>query len=181
MMSVAFSKKALREIANARENPDFDFFVDDIMAYSDEGDEGSCYLRFCVKSGFYEGQVHILRIKFVYGQGKYSYPMNPPNIVFVTPIYHTNIALAGGSICLDVIKTDAWSPMYGLNAIFSSIVLLLDEPNVLSPFNNSAATDYRNRISDADYAAICRKHYDDKLRGNKRLQQLLEAPEFDRE
>ena len=177
-LNVGLSKKALREIASAQTNPDFDFFLDDQSAYSGKGDEGACYLRFTVQNGMYNGQTHILRIKFVYGGGQYKYPISPPNIVFITPIYHTNIEPTGGSICLDVIKTDAWSPMYGLNAIFASIVILLDEPNVNSPFNSTAGIEYKNRKSDAVYAERCRQFYDEKLSMNPLAQSLLAAPEF---
>ncbi|KAG6516380.1 hypothetical protein ZIOFF_026839 [Zingiber officinale] len=59
------------------------------------------------------------------------YPFQPPNVTFVTPIYHPNID-NGGRICLDILNLPpkgAWQPSMNISTILTSIRLLLSEPN----------------------------------------------------
>jgi ubiquitin-protein ligase len=173
---MAFNKRTLKEIAAGYNSKEFDFFHDEDGNY---GDKGICYLRFTVISGIYEGQKHVLQIKFVYG--KYVYPKSPPNVLFMTPIYHTNVA-TGGSICLDVIQEGKWSVMYGIETIFTSIVALLDDPNTSSPFNSAASRSYSDHEKKKDlegYSKICRTHYESGMR-DASVQKLINAPEFEK-
>lgn len=66
-----------------------------------------------------------------------EYPMRPPLIKFVTPIFHPNIR-HDGQICLDILKLPAWSPALGINRALLSIVVLLSEPNGKDPLNAEA-------------------------------------------
>lgn len=120
------------------------------------------YLTFTVLDGYYKGQIHTLSIKFRYGSNvKYIYPDHPPLVTFVTPIYHPNID-PKGAICLDVIKPEKWSSLYGLETIFNSIISLLNDPNVDSPFNKDAANDFSN-LNQEEYKKICQQYYQDNL------------------
>ncbi|XP_008800892.2 probable ubiquitin-conjugating enzyme E2 37 isoform X1 [Phoenix dactylifera] len=59
------------------------------------------------------------------------YPFQPPNVTFVTPIYHPNID-NGGRICLDILNLPpkgAWQPSLNISTVLTSIGLLLSEPN----------------------------------------------------
>lgn len=59
------------------------------------------------------------------------YPFQPPNVTFVTPIYHPNID-NGGRICLDILNLPpkgAWQPSLNIATVLRSIGLLLSEPN----------------------------------------------------
>ncbi|VAH01488.1 unnamed protein product [Triticum turgidum subsp. durum] len=59
------------------------------------------------------------------------YPFQPPNVTFVTPIYHPNID-NGGRICLDILNLPpkgAWQPSLNISTVLRSIGLLLTEPN----------------------------------------------------
>lgn len=59
------------------------------------------------------------------------YPFEPPQVQFMTKIYHPNIDTAG-RICLDVLKSPpqgSWKPSQNISTILSSIQLLLSEPN----------------------------------------------------
>lgn len=67
-----------------------------------------------------------------------SYPFAPIKIKFVHGIYHPNVG-SGGTICLDIIKNEAWSPSYSLFSVFQSIRSLLSDPNPQSPMNGSSA------------------------------------------
>lgn len=67
-----------------------------------------------------------------------TYPNTPPKVYFLNKIYHSNISIEDGSICLDILK-DNWKPIYTLLSIYISLQLLLIEPNPESPLNNEAA------------------------------------------
>jgi ubiquitin-protein ligase len=139
------SNRALKEIKIAYESTEFDFFMDDGKYMALE--PNNCYLRWTVKYGIYAGQTHILRIKFNWGSNEpKSYPKDPPNIVFLTPIWHTNVSRSG-SICVDILREDqsdkqAWSPVMGINSIFQSLLILFSEHNTSSPFNGDASVQY---------------------------------------
>ncbi|KAK1351052.1 ubiquitin-conjugating enzyme [Hamiltosporidium tvaerminnensis] len=66
-----------------------------------------------------------------------TYPQNPPEIRFLTKMYHPNI-YQNGDLCLDILK-NRWSPTYDVLAILLSIQSLLNDPNVSSPANLEAA------------------------------------------
>ncbi|KAH7434073.1 hypothetical protein KP509_07G099900 [Ceratopteris richardii] len=59
------------------------------------------------------------------------YPFEPPNVKFITPVYHPNID-NGGRICLDILNLPpkgSWRPSLNLSTVLASIGLLLAEPN----------------------------------------------------
>jgi ubiquitin-protein ligase len=73
--------------------------------------------------------------------------------------------------------------MYGLETIFNSIVLLLDEQNVSSPYNGAASKDYAiaEGMQDMSYFKnITNKYYNKNIENhdNGLLRKLLNAPEF---
>ena len=61
------------------------------------------YILLQIKHGVYMGQTHIMEFKATYGKDAdtMQYPINPPLVLFRTPIHHTNISTTG-SICLDI-------------------------------------------------------------------------------
>ncbi|KAB7496903.1 Ubiquitin-conjugating enzyme E2 T [Armadillidium nasatum] len=63
------------------------------------------------------------------------YPFNPPNIRFLTPIYHPNIDNMG-RICLDLLKmppSGGWRPALSISNILTSIRVLMNAPNPDDP------------------------------------------------
>jgi len=63
-----------------------------------------------------------------------SYPLKPPQVKFITHVFHPNVHFKTGEICLDLLK-DAWSAVYTLTSVCRSIINLLDSPEPDSPLN----------------------------------------------
>lgn len=60
-----------------------------------------------------------------------GYPMEPPAIRFVTPVYHPNIDEAG-RICLNTLKmppSGSWKPSLNISTVLLMLRVLLAEPN----------------------------------------------------
>ncbi|EHB03745.1 Ubiquitin-conjugating enzyme E2 T [Heterocephalus glaber] len=73
------------------------------------------------------------------------YPFEPPQIRFLTPIYHPNIDSAG-RICLDVLKLPpkgAWRPALNIAAVLTSIQLLMAEPNPDDPLMADISSEFK--------------------------------------
>jgi ubiquitin-conjugating enzyme E2 D/E len=62
-----------------------------------------------------------------------SYPLKPPEVHFITPIYHPNVSMeSGGMICHDALFKD-WSPTVHFTAIIERLISLLASPAEDSP------------------------------------------------
>ena len=67
-----------------------------------------------------------------------DYPVKPPSVKFITPMFHPNI-YRDGKICVDILQRE-WSPAQNIRTILISIRSLLIDPNPDSPANRDAAT-----------------------------------------
>uniref|UniRef100_A0AC35TWL6 UBIQUITIN_CONJUGAT_2 domain-containing protein n=1 Tax=Rhabditophanes sp. KR3021 TaxID=114890 RepID=A0AC35TWL6_9BILA len=72
-----------------------------------------------------------------------EYPNSPPNLKFITKIFHPNIydKPNRGAICLDILQK-RWLPSYTITSLLTSLQSLLDTPNCASPANAEAANLY---------------------------------------
>lgn len=133
----------------------------------DEDKLGEYYIMLKPTGGHYKGQIHILEFKSKRPDGN-LFPFVPPIVKFKTAIFHPNIDFKGanvGAICVDILReTKQWSPQYDINAVMSSIILLLDVPNNSSPYNGHAAKLHNE----------CNETY------KKRTKDLHECKELDR-
>ena len=62
-----------------------------------------------------------------------QYPLAPPKVVFVTPVFHPNVLFRTGEICLDILKPDAWTPAWTLQSVCRAVAALLSHPEADSP------------------------------------------------
>ena len=75
-----------------------------------------------------------------------QYPNKPPEVQFVTKIFHPNV-YNDGKICLDILQNN-WSPVYDVQSILISIQQLLTDPNNKSPANNEASQMHQNNYKE---------------------------------
>jgi peroxin-4 len=66
-----------------------------------------------------------------------SYPISPPEFTFKTKIFHPNIHLNRGEICLDILKSH-WTPAWSLSLACQALIVLLANPEPSSPLNCDA-------------------------------------------
>jgi len=72
-----------------------------------------------------------------------NYPDEPPNIKFVTKIFHPNISIIDGTICVTS-KSTEWENHKNLISVIYSIFDLLKKPNDEHGLNNEALLLYKN-------------------------------------
>ncbi|TPX30665.1 hypothetical protein SmJEL517_g05807 [Synchytrium microbalum] len=74
------------------------------------------------------------------------YPYEPPTTRFITPIYHPNVD-GEGRICLDLLKggppKGQWKPTLNINAVLTSIQILMQDPNPDDPLEIDIANEYK--------------------------------------
>ncbi|PWY91327.1 ubiquitin-conjugating enzyme [Aspergillus sclerotioniger CBS 115572] len=87
-----------------------------------------------VKGTPYEGGLWSLKILI-----PPNYPLSPPTITFKTRISHPNISFTTGEICLTLLTTEHWSPVYTLSSTLTAIHQLLTDPRPDSPLNVDVA------------------------------------------
>ena len=56
-----------------------------------------------------------------------NYPLAPPTLRFVTPVYHCNVS-DGGDICLDILKAK-WNPALSVPKAVEAVRLMLRNPD----------------------------------------------------
>ncbi|CAI2162914.1 7525_t:CDS:10 [Funneliformis geosporum] len=108
------------------------------------------------------------------------YPMEPPKMQFITPIYHPNVDDAG-RICLDILKmppNGSWKPSLNISTTLTSLSVLMADPNPDDPLLVEIASEFKENkslfIQKARQATL--KH---AMEDNKSLntEDLIQKPE----
>lgn len=73
-----------------------------------------------------------------------EYPFKPPEMRFITKIWHPNVSSQTGAICLDTLGT-AWSPVLTLKSALISLQSLLSSPEPKDPQDAEVASMLLNR------------------------------------
>lgn len=98
---------------------------------------------------FYEGGMFKGKMTF-----PKEYPNRPPELNFITNLYHPNI-YKDGRVCISILHegidefgyesvNERWNPSHGINTVLMSILSMLGCPNFESPANVDASTEWRN-------------------------------------
>ena len=61
-----------------------------------------------------------------------NYPMSPPSLHFVTPIYHYAVGFQG-AVCLPVLQPDQWVPTFSLVNVFTHLNSIVTDPEAMDP------------------------------------------------
>lgn len=93
----------------------------------------------------YEGGFFQARMRF-----PNDYPDSPPQLTFITPIFHPNI-YSDGRVCISILHppvndemsgelaSERWTPIQNAKSVLLSVISLLSSPNPDSPANVDAA------------------------------------------
>ncbi|CAF0877122.1 unnamed protein product [Adineta ricciae] len=82
-----------------------------------------------------------------------EFPFKPPEVAFVTHIYHPNVD-DKGKICVDLLNSnDAWKPTTSLVDVVKAVVDLIDHPKIDHALNADIANEYTNNRAEFDRKA----------------------------
>jgi len=76
-----------------------------------------------------------------------QYPFEPPQMKFISKIWHPNISSQTGAICLDILK-DQWSPALTIKTALLSLQALLCSPEPDDPQDAEVARMYKTNIDE---------------------------------
>lgn len=94
----------------------------------------------------YEGGAFMVKLSL-----SAAFPNEPPKGVFLTKIFHPNIAPSTGAICVNTLKKD-WSPKLGIAHVLQVIRCLL-----IVPFPESSLNDEAGRLFMESYEEYARR------------------------
>ena len=89
-----------------------------------------------------------------------TYPLRPPVITFLTPVYHPNIV--NGRICLDILE-NSWTPCLQTQTLLLSILSVLHHPILDDPLVPQIAQKYEEDYG--DFCAMARLYAEESAHG----------------
>ena len=83
-----------------------------------------------------------------------DFPLNPPKMKFLCPMYHPNISETG-EVCISILdpseneiqsyeRSDRWQPAHTVESLLLSVISMLSDPICESPENLDAAKTFRS-------------------------------------
>ncbi len=132
-MSKAIQNRLKKELNDLINNPVCDSQV--VLENDDDIRNWLVIMKGPADSPYSEGN---FKLKFVFPE---NYPFKPPEVKFITTIYHPNIKLDNGEICLDVF-TSSWLPTQKISEILEKIATILKTPSTSSPLEPEIASEF---------------------------------------
>ncbi|CAF1582970.1 unnamed protein product [Rotaria sp. Silwood1] len=110
----------------------------------------------------------ILPTSNIYNQAAYQieiklpaeFPFKPPEVRFITNIYHPNVD-EQGKICVDLLNSnETWKPTTPLVDVVKAVVELIDNPKIDHALNAEIASEYTSNKAEFDRKALAlvKKH-----------------------
>lgn len=143
-MSKAIQGRLTKELKNLVDKPICESTV--VLENEDDVRNWIVVMRGPVDSVYQEGY---FKLKFSFPD---NYPFKPPDVKFLTTMYHPNIKKDTGEICLDVF-TSGWLPTQNTTLILEKIASILGSPSTSSPLEpeiaNEFSSDYNTFVKNA--------------------------------
>ncbi|KAH0577893.1 Ubiquitin-conjugating enzyme E2 [Spironucleus salmonicida] len=117
------------------------------------------YLKFVEKDSIYYGQTYEVSVKL-----PSSYPMDPPQVSFVTKIFHPNVKYETGEICLNLLKKEEWTIATSLYSLMIALQSIVNGPNCDSPLNLDSGNLFRNQDIVAYKSMVDYCYYENDLK-----------------
>ncbi|CAH1244598.1 UBE2D1 [Branchiostoma lanceolatum] len=73
-----------------------------------------------------------------------NYPLTPPIVRFVTPIYHLNVSQSSGQVCLRFLAEDEWVAGGTIEQVLNALFSLLIRPEEDNAFDHDVMNEYHH-------------------------------------
>ncbi|CAH1228655.1 UBE2D4 [Branchiostoma lanceolatum] len=73
-----------------------------------------------------------------------NYPLGPPVVHFLTPIYHLNVSQTCGQVCLRFLSEDQWVAGGTIEQVLSALFSLLIRPEEDNAFDHAVLNNYHH-------------------------------------
>jgi ubiquitin-protein ligase len=147
VLSPAVITRLQRDFTNLKRSPISEYFA----IYELHQDKLNEWIVFILAppATVYSGGIFKMLIRF-----PEAFPMEPPSLTFLGPMWHPNI-YRDGKVCLSVIQipppncpperlSEYWRPVNGVEQVMLSCIALLSSPEPNDPANATAASQYVN-------------------------------------